>query len=228
VQIVQRQLDKLSALCTFCARACRDIFPRPEPFSTLLHAALKCLANDPTKKNFPSVQLRTSSVWCRSCAALVPIRSCIARTDEKRSSKAKKTTVFATTTVPKLQPTAADRQELPAQAPELQPTAVGSTSLQAPATSKNLPLQCQATAHCSSQFCSSGDTRISIPKCQIYSTLQQINFAAPGTTKSSCKPHPLWTAHRFHCFALQSEPATASQFLHLASNSNTLHNLWHL
>jgi len=36
VQIIQRQLDKLSAPCTFCTGAYRDIFiPRPELFSSL-------------------------------------------------------------------------------------------------------------------------------------------------------------------------------------------------
>ena len=34
MQIIQRQLDKLSALCTFGTRAYRDIFPRPELFSS--------------------------------------------------------------------------------------------------------------------------------------------------------------------------------------------------
>jgi len=69
--------------------------------------------------------------------------------------------------------------------------------------------------------------RSSSLQCQIYSNCSRSSLQLPGNAKSPCEPHPLWTAHRFHHFALQSEPTTASQFLQLASNSNTMHNLWH-
>ena len=119
------------------------------------------------------------------------------------------------------------RNELAPQVPQLQQTAVDQVC--SSSDKQELPLpSTKATAHCSSQVCSSSDTRTSSLQYQLYSNCSRSSLQLPGNTKSPCKPHPLWTVHRFHHFALQSEPATASQFLQLASNSNTLHNLWHL
>jgi len=200
VQIIQHQLDKLSALCTFCTRAYRDIFPRPELFSKLLHAALKHLANDPTKKKKTSVQLCASSNSCQPHSGSVPISSCIDRNDETTCSTS-----------------------LPSAA-----STVDAVDLSCFAQ-RTCPSSATATADCSRPSLQLfRQTRTSSLQCQIYSNCSRSSLQLPGNAKSPCKPHPLWTAHRFHYFALQSEPTTASQFLHLASNSNTLHNLWHL
>jgi len=198
VQIIQRQLDKLSALCTFCTRAYRDIFPRPELFSKLLHTALKYLANDPTKKK-PSVQLCASSNSCQPYSGSVLISSCINRSDETTRSTSLPSTASTVDAID-----LSSRNELAPQVPRLQQTAVDQVC--SSSDKQDLPLpSTKATAHCSSQVCSSRDTRTSSLQYQIYRNCSRSSLQLPGNTKSPCKPHPLWTVHRFHYFALQSE-----------------------
>jgi len=104
-------------------------------------------------------------------------------------------------TVPKLQPTAVDKQELPAQVPELQPTAVAQVC--------KLPRQARTSIH---QYC-------------LYSNCSRSSLQAPTTIFSQASspiPCGRYTAsnpilcvanqaHHPYYFALPSEPTTASQ-----------------
>jgi len=137
------------------------------------------LANDPTKKNFPSVQLVASSIWCRSYTTLVPIRSCIARTDENRSSiDARDLPSTASRSTREI----FHRNELDSPVPRLQSTAVDQVC--SSSDKQELPLpSTKATAYCSSQVCSSGDTRTSTPD-QIYSNCSRSSLQLPGPSKS--------------------------------------------
>jgi len=68
--------------------------------------------------------------------------------------------------------------------------------------------------------------------------LQQLKFGAltPTSNPILCElytaSNPILCvanqAHHPNYLALQSEPVTATQLPQLASNSNTLHNLWHI
>ena len=146
MQIIQRQLDNLSALCTFCTRAYRDIFPRLELFSISsiarnFHPPVLLYRNScrqslrrPTK-NEPSVQLRSALRSGNSTG--------FARIEKNRRDHSLHGFSFKLPRrIDSTQATADCSRQARTSSPSTRATAnSSSTSLQAPATSKELPTQ---------------------------------------------------------------------------------------
>ena len=149
MQIIQRQLDNLSALCTFCTRAYRDIFPRLELFSISsiarnFHPPVLLYRNScrqslrrPTK-NEPSVQLRSALRSGNSTG--------FARTEKNRRDHSLHgfSFSFLSRDKPSTSTTAtadcSSKQELPS--PSTRATAnSSSTSLQPQRQARNFPLR---------------------------------------------------------------------------------------
>jgi len=220
VQIIQRQLDKLSAPCTFGTGAYRDIFPRLELFSSYyIHYSSTWRTIHQRRSSPFSSAHQVTSIGLHESGTISKHKQLYRSKRQDYSLHGFSfESSFATqeldSRVPRLQQTAvdqvcssSDKQELPSISTASTATAVDQVCSSSDKQETSLS-GTASTATPVDPVCSSRDTRIS--KLQTLSFVWQIKPTIPTTLL-------------FHQ-SLQLHPSC----LQFASNSNTLPNLWHL